>query len=632
MIWAFIGIFARVLFPFAGILTPRIVIDEIVAGVSQQRFITVMAVMGLVLIVINYLNGYVRSIVEQHTRRISAADFTIKHSHKLLTMDFANREQPDFIKLNNKTTQKVYNNDGADFFIVRLSDVCVNIGGLLLFGGVIAMVHPLIIVLLGLSVVINGLLQRWHRKYDEARREYVGQENKKKWTARWAISHKAHAQDVRVYSMLDWLTERFDFHLLNVRKSDTTSAKMGRTVGIVDSLMFLIRDGAAYAFLTYLLLNDRIGLGEFVMLFVAIGGMAAWINGILTSGTDLFRCSVSVSDRRETLAYPDLVSNTSKSLDDLMGSGLAPEIRLTNVSYVYPEAKKATPSLSEGSVAGLCPAKRQGFGGRAPIGDGNCENNFLAGEKEPTINNISLTIKKGERLAIVGVNGAGKTTLIKLICGFYKPTIGDIFYNDTNIREYDKDDYFSVITAVFQSIYLLADTIAVNVAQSHQPDTEKVRNCLIKAGLWEKVKSLEKGIETNLVREVHEDAIDLSGGEQQKLALARALYKDASLIILDEPTAALDPIAESEMYQQYAGLTKGKTSIYISHRLASTRFCDRIILLDGNIIAEEGTHEQLMAEGGKYAEMFATQASYYQNNQNNKIQIESKIERSESNE
>jgi ABC-type multidrug transport system fused ATPase/permease subunit len=171
----------------------------------------------------------------------------------------------------------------------------------------------------------------------------------------------------------------------------------------------------------------------------------------------------------------------------------------------------------------------------------------------------------------------------------------------------------ATITAVFQESFFLAEDISTNVSRRVPGETDdaKVLDCLKKSGFWEKVQTLEKGVKTLLINVVDDEAIDLSGGEQQKLALARALYKDAPLLILDEPTAALDPIAENNMYQQYATLTEGKTSIYISHRLASTRFCDRIILLDGNTLAEIGTHDELMAQDGKYAEMFNLQASYY---------------------
>lgn len=571
LFWVIVGTIVRVLFPFAGIVTPRIVIDEIVAGSSAERFLGVMAIMAVVLVTIHFLNGFVNTKIDENTLFVARAGFTIEHSKKLLTMDFANRESPDFVKLNNKTTQNVFQNASADGFIRTLSGLAVNIGGLILFGGLIATAHPLILVLLALSVVVNGFLQRWHRKFDENRREVVAQTNKKVWSTRWSLGFKPFAKDLRLYSMVNWLRNRYEEYLAEVRASDVKSAKHGLVVGIVDSLMVLIRDGAAYVFLTYLLLTDQIGIGEFVMLFAAIGGMAAWINGILTNGTALFRSSVEVSDRRETLAYKDAKRVKTKN----EAPTKAMEIRLENVSYTYPEATK------------------------------------------PTLENINITIAPGERIAIVGVNGAGKTTLVKLICGFYMPTKGKVYCNNIDVTEYDRDDYFTQITAVFQSIHLLANTIEINIAQSSTPDREKVISCLKKADFWEKVKSFEHGIETKLVKEVHEDALELSGGEMQKLALARAIYKNAPLLILDEPTAALDPIAENETYQQYASLTQDKTSIYISHRLASTRFCDRIILLDGNKIAELGSHDELIQLNGKYAEMFNIQASYYKEGDEN---------------
>ena len=211
-----------------------------------------------------------------------------------------------------------------------------------------------------------------------------------------------------------------------------------------------------------------------------------------------------------------------------------------------------------------------------------------------------------------GLNGAGKTTLVKLICGFLDPTEGRVLLDGKDIRLYNRSDYYTLFAAVFQDFSLLAGSIAVNIAQSEiDIDMDRVKECIEKAGLRAKVESLTVGYETLLNREVYEDAIQLSGGETQRLMLARALYKDAPFIVLDEPTAALDPIAESELYHKYHNLTGNKSSIYISHRLASTRFCDRIIMIGEAGISEEGTHEQLLKAGGKYAELFEVQSRYY---------------------
>ncbi|MDE5866028.1 MAG: ABC transporter ATP-binding protein/permease, partial [Lachnospiraceae bacterium] len=192
------------------------------------------------------------------------------------------------------------------------------------------------------------------------------------------------------------------------------------------------------------------------------------------------------------------------------------------------------------------------------------------------------------------------------------PTVGRVLLDGQDIRNYNRADYYTMFSAVFQDFSLLAGTIAVNVAQNDVGiDMERVKACVEKAGLRQKVESMSGGYETYLNREVYEEATLLSGGETQRLMLARALYKNAPFIILDEPTAALDPIAESEMYRKYHEVTGGRSSIYISHRLASTRFCDRIILIDNAGICEEGTHEELLKLGGKYAGLYDVQSKYY---------------------
>jgi ABC-type multidrug transport system fused ATPase/permease subunit len=231
----------------------------------------------------------------------------------------------------------------------------------------------------------------------------------------------------------------------------------------------------------------------------------------------------------------------------------------------------------------------------------------------PALKDINIDIKPGERIAIVGANGAGKTTLVKLICGLYRPQTGSISLAGIDISEYNRDEYFTLFSTVFQDIHLLSTDIAGNVSQAvpEATDLERVFACLKLAGLYEKVQTMPLAEKTMLVRQINDDAVELSGGELQKLALARALYKDAPVIVLDEPTAALDPIAESEIYRKYAELTRGRTSIYISHRLASTRFCDRILFLDNHTVEETGTHDELMDLGGKYARMFDVQSQYY---------------------
>ena len=234
------------------------------------------------------------------------------------------------------------------------------------------------------------------------------------------------------------------------------------------------------------------------------------------------------------------------------------------------------------------------------------------GASEDTLHKLNLTIRNGEKLAVVGRNGAGKSTLVKLLCGFFDPTEGRVLLNGEDIRKYNRKEYYGLFSAVFQDFSILAGTIAENVAQSvEEIDDSRVKEAIKDAGLKENVERLPEQYETRLGRSVHLDAYELSGGETQRLMLARALYRNAPVIVLDEPTAALDPIAESDLYERYHELTKGSTSIYVSHRLASTKFCDCIILIGAGGIAEMGTHEELMDAGKEYAHLYEVQSRYY---------------------
>lgn len=211
----------------------------------------------------------------------------------------------------------------------------------------------------------------------------------------------------------------------------------------------------------------------------------------------------------------------------------------------------------------------------------------------------------------MGENGAGKTTLIKLLCGLYSPTGGEITVNGTNTAEISKESYFDLFSAIFQDYYFLPMTVAENLAAEMNYDKEKLYSALEKADIADKINTLENKENSMMDKEVYKNAVDFSGGEKQKLLLAKAIYKNAPVLILDEPTAALDPIAENELYLKYNELTKDKLSFFISHRLSSTRFCDRILFVSNGQIAEEGTHEELMARKGAYYKMYQLQSYYY---------------------
>lgn len=235
------------------------------------------------------------------------------------------------------------------------------------------------------------------------------------------------------------------------------------------------------------------------------------------------------------------------------------------------------------------------------------------GAEEDSLHNLSLKFKIGERLAVVGKNGSGKTTFIKLLCRLYDPTEGEIRLNGVDIRKYKYDEYLSIFSVVFQDFKLFSFSLGQNVATAMEYDKEKAEKCLKKAGLSERLKTMPNGVDTPLYKDFETEGVEISGGEAQKVALARALYKDAPFIVLDEPTAALDPIAEAEIYTKFNELVGEKTAIYISHRLSSCKFCDEIVVLDNGALVQRGCHENLMKEkGGLYHKLWTAQAQYYE--------------------
>jgi len=567
-----LAVVMRVLLPYLGIFMPKLVIDQITAQVDPMTFFITVGGMALLLVIVNYVKSFTDVIADSAVGTVGIGLFIFKQMNKWLKMDFELMEDPDYKEVEDKARKASYGNHAPAMNIPRtLVELLSNVFGFLLYASVIVLVHPLILIVLLITAVINWLMLRRARNYLRDTRDERSKLYKKLDALGDTMRDADAAKDIRLYGAIDWLCTFYDKQFRAAKKSERKLISRDMHSQLTDALMILLRDGAAYAFLIWLVLNDNMTLGDFVLVFAAIGGLATWVSGILTASVDLSRACIEINDIAEMHNYPDRM-NTGKGIPLPEGKDLPPSIELSGVGYTYPKAEK------------------------------------------PTLTGINLNIRAGERIAIVGANGAGKTTLVKLICGLYTPTEGTVSLNGKAVSEYNRDEYYTLFSAVFQDIHMLSTTIAGNISQEtpEATDREAVLGCLKLTGLYEKVETLPDKENTLLVREVEPEATELSGGEKQKLAMARALYKDAPVIVLDEPTAALDPIAENEVYQKYAELTEGKTSIYISHRLASTRFCDRILLIDGNVISEQGSHDELMALGKAYANMFDVQASYYQ--------------------
>ncbi|MBQ8835348.1 MAG: ABC transporter ATP-binding protein [Oscillospiraceae bacterium] len=493
-----------------------------------------------------------------------------KLAGKIAGTAYPNTLDTEFIRAENQSLDACSRNSASTEQIwTTWADILTNVLGFLVYLGLLSGLNPVLACLVAATTAVgffvNKYINEWGYRHREEERAYLT----KMGYVKGVDTRRSAAKDIRIFGLRQWLDDVWFGALGLYRAFVERREKVYLWTSVVDLLLTLLRNGIAYVYLIHLTLTEGMSASEFLLYFSTVSGFTAWITGILEKFTQLHKESLELSMIREFLDWPEPFRfDEGEPLPKDMTIGY--EIRLENVSFRYPKAEK------------------------------------------DTLTNIDLTIRPGEKLAIVGLNGAGKTTLVKLVCGFLDPTEGRVLLNGQDIRTYNRRDYYALFSAVFQDFSMLEASVAENVAQTLDDiDEGKVWDCLDKAGLTEKVHSLPHGLETKLGREVYEDGVELSGGQTQRLMLARALYKDGPILTLDEPTAALDPIAENDIYQKYSEMTKGKTSLFISHRLASTRFCDRILFLEGGIIAEEGTHESLMARGGGYAKLFDVQSQYY---------------------
>lgn len=528
------------------------------------------AAFALILMLLSALHSYIDQNALFGRIAVRSTGIYGEIARKYAETSYPNLLNTDFLALGKKATMACSgNSESAEAIWTTLTDIMTNCIGFIVYLALLTNLNLWLAALVAATTAISYFASKRINEWGYLHRDEELEMTKKiEYAHKTAISRE-FAKDIRMFGLRGWLEELWSSAM---RLYGAFCAKRERKyiwANIIDLALTFLRNGIAYAFLIGITVRDGLPASQFLLYFSALSGFAQWVVGILDKFSELHKQSLDISTIREFIGWEEPFNLTC-------GERLAfepnkkCEIRLDNVSFRYPMAEK------------------------------------------DTLSHINLTVKPGEKLAIVGLNGAGKTTLVKLICGFLDPTEGRVLLNGEDIRKFNRNDYYALFSAVFQEFSVLDVTVKENVAQRTDGiDEARVWQCIDKAGLTEKIKSLPNGIETHLGRRVFKDGIEFSGGQTQRLMLARALYKNAPILVLDEPTAALDPIAENDIYQKYNAMTHGRTSFFISHRLASTRFCDRILFVDGGKIAEEGTHEELLKNGGGYAYLFEVQSKYY---------------------
>lgn len=556
----------------AGNYLPSLMVKGLEEKWDLPKYILYMAVVLAVMLIFQLLASASLTYSDEG-RTFYARHYMRAFEEKRMRVDYEVLESKEFQNRSNIAYTAIYTGRGITEAVYNLPNVISLLVPTVVYAVILARVSLWIILLLAICTFVSiKLLKLARTKHSEAHSVLADYSKKLNYLTGKSMEPAA-GKDIRIYKMASWLNKTYAKDLEGMNK---TYYGVHNWYCVKNATEAFLRAGSGllvYGYLVYMVVEGQLSLADFVFYF-------GLVNSFIGLSFQCFRQALSLGiigntfgSIREYFDTEERRNGDNKldesELEEIKKNAVTLELR--NVSFTYEGANK------------------------------------------PVISNMNLKLNAGEKLALIGLNGAGKTTLVKLICGFYAPTEGEILLNGIPIEEFSREQYYSLISVLFQDYTVLPVTVDENIAScgKEKLKADRLNDSLIQSGFKERYDRLAKGGDSLLVKDINTEAVDFSGGEKQRLLFARALYKDAPLLILDEPTAALDPIAENEIYMKYGEVTKGKTSIYISHRLSSTRFCDRIVLLENGNIVESGTHNELMTKNGRYAELYELQSQYY---------------------
>lgn len=559
-----------ILKPFIGVYISPLIVDGIINKETPEKLFFYVGILlgGEFLLIV--LNQLATSTLGKYQERLDNY-FRERTSAHAMELDYQLTEDKKALEQLEKanTGMSWYSGGvyGISDQIFRFVGNVIKIAG---FSVVIAMEMPILLVVIVSYVVISAFLSVKTNKVELEAFGKLSKINRLFGYFGWEIVDFRYGKDVRLYEASDMLVNKWDTYQLG--SINTWKWQSGATMkySITGTVLDVLRCLFTYGYAGLMAIQGVISPGVFTQMIESAGGLDATLGGIVWNVTELFKRCNYAYEYILFEKYPQALPKGGRKVSD----GLH-RIEFKNVEFSYP------------------------------------------GTEKKVLNGINLVIEPGERLSLVGLNGAGKTTLVKLLCRLYDPTGGQILIDGVDIREYEYEEYMKIFAPVFQDFKLFGFSVLENICledigKLDDIKKDKAVKMLEMTGLMDSVDGWSKGTDTRIFKVFEEDGVEPSGGEQQKMAIARALYKDSPVVILDEPTAALDPIAEYEIYRRFDSLVDSRTAVYISHRLSSCRFCDHIAVFSEGRVAEYGTHDELVnVAGGLYAKMFEAQAQYY---------------------
>ena len=566
----FMGIPLSVGISLLGVYMPSVLVRDITEGRGVETMLWHLAFLGGGIVGLYVLNCWLEwaRVIKGNRLRFKS----LEHLHQgALRAGYEKIERAEFpTEMGQLQSQHMWEETFTKLFMEAFLKVGTAAAGMLLYLGMLSGLSLWILLPVIAGTAFHFKVGEYCNKKDaENRKACWILDNKTSYLSRALSSYEA-SKDVHVYQMSGWLRKLYDRELKERIHRTVRQQSFYFLQGTAGFSSQMVYSACTYLYLIWLVCEGRLDAAGAILYLNIIMGFASWCESIIFGMMELHKKALQVDDDRQFMEKLQFDSEEADREELILPAGHIPEITFDHVTFCYKTSK------------------------------------------EPVIRDLSLTLRPGENIALVGLNGAGKTTFIKLLCGFYDPSEGQIRIDGVDRCRYSRSSWLRCLSGVFQDTGLFPMTLLENLVAGGEADSARLKESLRMADLEEKIAGLPKGLLTMYGRGVYEDAVEMSGGEEQRMMLVRALVKPAPVLVLDEPTAALDPLTESQLYERYRELSQDKTTIFISHRLASTRFCDRIFLLENGQVTEDGTHEELLQKDGRYAWMFHLQSRYYQ--------------------